>query len=877
MKSAQEPTGPVSGGHIPQPGRVNLEVDVASAQVFPAVRGRQLASMGRRFCAAFVTWLLVALPATLFFGGVIATALGSAVPSWLAQLLTAGIFLSVVTLAAEVVGLALVGSTLGGWFFRVRHVNIFTGQHGGPSAVVKYLTHTLWLVITGGLGALVDLTAITERLQRTSVDHWFRIVALAPLGDTLKAANAAGLAAGQTSESDSDPVVAIDPDSPNAQLPEIPVDEAGLGASDSRSLRTSSDHGDDSPGGSGGPGSDEAELPSGGTSIPVTSSEDGGAGDGATGSAAQVSGASASQSVAGLVDLREGPTPTSEPRGSNPTGSHTSRSDSSSSPSDSSSQQDPQASLVSAAIGAAPTAVGAANGSSELNELSGVLVDDGYSASSREDYASAGDRNGPLTSYAAEQSSCHDRYAGDVSPVDASAGASLVQTQVSADVETAVSVAEAGFASMEDEASKTDSDVCLDENQTSVQETCDGVDVDSSASDELSSVHVESGQSSHQVIDLDSQVEGGDQSSPVEPAVDVIKPHGVAVLKVTDEDLDPAASPVETALSAAAAQDVPEQPVNSSIVAESITEPVDVPTATPLGATSTSSETGLESRPGNVRSSSDLADTATEKAVPGTSVEVSPSTESNESDAHHSSTLSGGAAAIERKPAVRLTNNSPKILPQGVDTENVRGSNGDSNGEVVPELTSEAGTIFETEESPSQLGQSQHGSKPAEVGPSSERNLPLRSVQVSPVDLQEKTPVDSHMTANVKEEATVVVSPDELAEAAQQQDAVITLDDGTALAVPAGVTLLGRNPAVNDEFANACVHTIKDLSYSVSKTHLALGYGDTFWIMDLGSTNGTFLLDDSGALRRLPANQRVEVTQGVKIKFGERTFSVTRS
>lgn len=876
MSSPHE-AGAAGGPGTDRPNRVNLEVDAASAQVFPAIRGRQLASMGRRFCAAFVTWILVALPATAFLVGVFATLAGRDVAPLVAKVLTAGILISVATLAAEVVGLALAGTTLGGWIFRVRHVNVFTGQQGGASAVVKYLTHTLWMVVTAGLGAIADLTAIRERLQRTSVDHWFRIVALAPARDTLKAAGAQE--ATDEANDAGDGIVAIDPEDPNAQLPEVPDFDQQAAAEPETdfdepdrpaSVSLGSAKNNPRPGGSDG--SKPTARPQLSNSTPGADSS----------SAAPRS--SAKRPTVATVDLRDHP-------GSGPDRPSAQV------------KEEVGASLEGSAPGVCSSVRSVAGGSDDpvavavLAAGSQEVVD--TKAPQDQNTASSPDATAPEKPEAADS-----REAAETD---------LPQVHVETDLpgETHVPGAPdlaAPPALVDVEATSADGAVQI---EPAAQSAPTVVDV-SGASQGTNNTSVDG---------------SGTTSEEHDPTIlEVVKPAGVQVLQPQNQNATDAAA---QAGQAPQVQAVVHQPVNSGIVADSIAEATRAHTNASAAQESAAQADSVDTHA--AKADVRAAETATQDNQPAELVEsaeqvnlvesaasdevvepvegvepveaIESKTDSKgESDQNLSSqtvtdssaerlgspaTRNGDVPHTEKiytqtsaappRPAVEFTNNSPKIFPKRVDSDSSVEGSVSVRPSASSELTSEAGTIFESDKSSPQLEKSSESSPAAEVGPSVERNDALRSVQVSPVDLRSQTPVDSQMTTNVKEEATVVVSPDELAEAAQQQDAVITLDDGTALAVPAGVTLLGRNPAVNDEFANACVHTIKDLSYSVSKTHLALGYGDTFWIMDLGSTNGTFLLDDSGALRRLPANQRVEVTQGVSIKFGERTFSVTRS
>jgi predicted component of type VI protein secretion system len=69
---------------------------------------------------------------------------------------------------------------------------------------------------------------------------------------------------------------------------------------------------------------------------------------------------------------------------------------------------------------------------------------------------------------------------------------------------------------------------------------------------------------------------------------------------------------------------------------------------------------------------------------------------------------------------------------------------------------------------------------------------------------------------------------------------------------------------------------VQDPDSSVSKTHLRLDYAQgSVWVTDLGSTNGTDLMTDEGATTRLPANVPTAVDEGVRVRMGKRTFTIS--
>lgn len=92
-------------------------------------------------------------------------------------------------------------------------------------------------------------------------------------------------------------------------------------------------------------------------------------------------------------------------------------------------------------------------------------------------------------------------------------------------------------------------------------------------------------------------------------------------------------------------------------------------------------------------------------------------------------------------------------------------------------------------------------------------------------------------------------------------------------ATPVAVNL-GRNPVATDP-TDALV-TVNDPDSTVSKTHLRLEHsrGRT-WVTDGGSTNGTDLLEDDGDVITLTPGNRVLVEQGVRVRMGNRAFTIS--
>jgi hypothetical protein len=94
------------------------------------------------------------------------------------------------------------------------------------------------------------------------------------------------------------------------------------------------------------------------------------------------------------------------------------------------------------------------------------------------------------------------------------------------------------------------------------------------------------------------------------------------------------------------------------------------------------------------------------------------------------------------------------------------------------------------------------------------------------------------------------------------------------LTLPTAVNL-GRNP-VATEPGDALI-IVTDPDRLISKTHLRLEHdGENAWVTDAGSTNGSELVDDDGRGRVLAAGVRTRLDDGVRVRLGERVFTVSR-
>jgi len=86
---------------------------------------------------------------------------------------------------------------------------------------------------------------------------------------------------------------------------------------------------------------------------------------------------------------------------------------------------------------------------------------------------------------------------------------------------------------------------------------------------------------------------------------------------------------------------------------------------------------------------------------------------------------------------------------------------------------------------------------------------------------------------------------------------------------------LGRSP-VATEVGDALV-VVQDPDRMVSKTHLRLEHdGENAWVTDAGSTNGSELVDEDGIGRPLAPGVRTRLDDGVRVRVGERIFTVSR-
>lgn len=106
--------------------------------------------------------------------------------------------------------------------------------------------------------------------------------------------------------------------------------------------------------------------------------------------------------------------------------------------------------------------------------------------------------------------------------------------------------------------------------------------------------------------------------------------------------------------------------------------------------------------------------------------------------------------------------------------------------------------------------------------------------------------------------------------------AMLVFDTGQRelVAVPSAVNI-GRSPSETQR--GDVLIAVHDPSRTVSKTHARLENTlEGTWVTELGSTNGSALLDEDGTVRVLEADRRTFVEDGVRVRLGDRVITVTR-
>lgn len=104
----------------------------------------------------------------------------------------------------------------------------------------------------------------------------------------------------------------------------------------------------------------------------------------------------------------------------------------------------------------------------------------------------------------------------------------------------------------------------------------------------------------------------------------------------------------------------------------------------------------------------------------------------------------------------------------------------------------------------------------------------------------------------------------------------VQLDDGRRVAV-AGKVLIGRRPSQPTDGTTASLVEVGEGGHAISKVHLALGVDARgLHVTDLGSTNGTALVNQTGELDPCQPGVQTRVREGQTVSFGDRSLVVMR-
>lgn len=104
--------------------------------------------------------------------------------------------------------------------------------------------------------------------------------------------------------------------------------------------------------------------------------------------------------------------------------------------------------------------------------------------------------------------------------------------------------------------------------------------------------------------------------------------------------------------------------------------------------------------------------------------------------------------------------------------------------------------------------------------------------------------------------------------------AQLVFADGLTLDVR-GNGLLGRNPEAQPSESLDHLYRIDDPERQLSKTHLAFGIDASgVWISDCGSSNGTYVTTESGAVLSLEPRVKTRIDAGSRVEIGDKTFTV---
>jgi RDD family/FHA domain len=180
------------------------------------------------------------------------------------------------------------------------------------------------------------------------------------------------------------------------------------------------------------------------------------------------------------------------------------------------------------------------------------------------------------------------------------------------------------------------------------------------------------------------------------------------------------------------------------------------------------------------------------------------------------------------------------------------------------------------------------GNEPVAETPAIERSIVLAAPQV--ISTAVRTAIDEEsasasvtgaagapFAASPVDAGPSVAAPAARAASTAGSDGTLLLvfDTGQREQLPTPVSVnLGRSPVITEQGDKLVA--VSDPEATVSKTHVRLEHsrGRT-WVTDGGSTNGTDLLTDDGETIRLAPGDRVALDEGVRVRIGNRTFTVS--
>jgi hypothetical protein len=105
---------------------------------------------------------------------------------------------------------------------------------------------------------------------------------------------------------------------------------------------------------------------------------------------------------------------------------------------------------------------------------------------------------------------------------------------------------------------------------------------------------------------------------------------------------------------------------------------------------------------------------------------------------------------------------------------------------------------------------------------------------------------------------------------------LMVFDTGQREQVPEGIAVVvGRAPSPQDEGDR--VIRVADTEGTVSKNHVRVEHArDGVWVTDLGSTNGTEILEDDVPPITLGKGVRTHVDESARVRLGHRVFTISR-